>query len=72
MCANEPKNKGLIGENLKAAFSDTIDEGVPDGFRKLIDDNLRRAYQDTVEEGVPDRFASLLAQLQRVTGEGKR
>ncbi|MFS4439299.1 NepR family anti-sigma factor [Paracoccaceae bacterium GXU_MW_L88] len=63
-------NTELIGDQLKAAFQDTVDEGVPDRFRKLIDRNLKHAYDETVQEGVPDRFAQLIAELKSAANKG--
>ena len=60
-----------FGNALRAAFQETVDEGVPPEFSKLIDQNLKKAFEDTVEEGVPDRFAELLAQLKTASG-GRR
>ncbi|WP_168797689.1 NepR family anti-sigma factor [Aliishimia ponticola] len=56
-----------LGENLRSAYSDTVDEGVPAEFQELIDRNLKQAFDDTVSEGVPDRFADLIAQLSEKT-----
>lgn len=63
MTENGSKSEKALGAHLRAAYDDTVDEGVPDRFQALIDDNLKRAFDDTVNEGVPERFAVLLAQL---------
>ncbi|SEW23693.1 hypothetical protein SAMN05444851_2358 [Aliiroseovarius sediminilitoris] len=34
--ANKKRSQDLIDENLKKAFSETLDEGVPDRFRDLL------------------------------------
>lgn len=60
---NENSERRLASKNLKSAFQDTLDEGVPEEFRELIDKNLKKAFEETVEEGVPDRFAALVAKL---------
>lgn len=68
---NKQPSDALAGQ-LKAAFQDTLDEGVPDEFRRLIDRNLKQAFDKTVDEGVPDRFANLLAELSRVANQGSK
>ncbi len=72
--ANNPNKEpsDALAGHLRAAFKDTVDEGIPDEFCKLIDDNLKQAYNKTVDEGIPDRFADLLAKLTRVAGQESR
>lgn len=64
MSGNGRPQTDPLARALRDAYQDTVDEGVPDGFRKLIDDNLKRAYDETVQEGVPDRFARLMERLK--------
>lgn len=59
----ENSEQRLARENLKSAFQETFDEGVPEEFREMIDENLKKAFEGTVEEGIPDRFAELVAKL---------
>lgn len=57
-----------LGALLRAAFDDTVSEGVPETFQRLIDENLKKAFDDTVAEPVPDRFVRLLARLRDQSG----
>ncbi|MCK0139251.1 NepR family anti-sigma factor [Aliiroseovarius sp. F47248L] len=34
--ANKKRSQELIDENLKMAFSETLDEGIPDRFKDLL------------------------------------
>lgn len=69
MTENGSKREKALGAHLRAAYQDTVEDGVPDRFQALIDENLKRAFDDTVKEGVPDRFAALLAQLKDKAGQ---
>ncbi|MCK8463189.1 hypothetical protein MUY35_04915 [Aliiroseovarius sp. S1339] len=53
MPADEPVEKrsdDLIDENLKKAFSETLDEGVPDRFKDLLAQLKQAAPQKPSEE----------------------
>ena len=70
MSDNRKTSTANLGAQLKGAFQDTVDEGLPDHFRALIDQNLKKGVEETLQEGIPDRFRDLLAKLEDVSGDG--
>ncbi len=48
--ARKKRSGDLIDENLKKAFSETLEEGVPDRFRDLLAKLKQTAPEDTSEE----------------------
>ncbi|MCK8482573.1 regulator [Aliiroseovarius sp. S2029] len=48
--ADKKRSQDLIDENLKKAFSDTLDEGVPDRFKDLLAQLKEKTPDDPSEE----------------------
>ncbi|WP_341365409.1 NepR family anti-sigma factor [Yoonia sp. BS5-3] len=70
MDEKEKPNTGILSAHLKDAYSDTLEEELPETFRLLIDENLRKGVEETLNEGIPDRFRHLLSQLDEVASKG--